>query len=270
MQPGTVADRLERVARDYGIQGFNFTDDNLFLNMDHAYRVMEEIVRRDLKLKIGKLHIRVDAICRMDADFLRLLTRAGAERFTIGVESGSQRILDLIHKRLSLEQVMEASRKLVGSAILPHYLFMMGLPTETPEELGQSIRLSERLLRENPRAAKSFNIYTPYPGTELYRLAVSLGLKEPKGLEDWAPLNYRYVPKDAPWMPEKTKELISGLDFPLMFMGTNFTYKATNPVVKALAKLYYPLARYRVEHLNAGFPIETKVVKSLGLFGRQD
>ena len=125
-------------------------------------------------------------------------------------------------------------------------------------------------LRDPERQANGFNIYTPYPGTELYRLAVSLGLKEPKSLEDWAPLNYRYVPKDAPWMPEKTKELISGLDFPLMFMGTNFSYKATNPVVKALAKLYYPLARYRVEHLNAGFPIETKVVKSLGLFGRQD
>ena len=270
MQPGTVADHLERVVRNYGIHGFNFTDDNLFLNLDHAHRVMEELVRRDLKLRIGKLHIRIDAIRRMDGDFLKLLTRAGAERFTIGVESGSQRILDLIHKGLSLEQVTEASRKLVGTAILPHYLFMMGLPTETPQELGQSIRLSEQLLRENPRAAKSFNIYTPYPGTELYGLAVDLGLKEPKNLQDWAPLNYRYVPKDAPWIVPKTKKLISGLDFPLMFMGTNFSYKATHPVVGALAKIYYPLARYRVEHLNASFPIETKVVKSLGLFGRQD
>ena len=128
----------------------------------------------------------------------------------------------------------------------------------------------EQLLRENPRAAKSFNIYMPYPGTELYGFAVKLGLREPRTLKDWSPLNYRYVPKDSPWIVPGTKKLISGLDFPLMFMGTNFSYKKTNRIVKGLAKLYYPLARYRIEHLNAHFPVETKVVKRLGLFGRQD
>jgi len=270
MQPENVVDRLKQIIRDYDIHGFNFTDDNLFSNMNHAYKLMEEIVRKDLRIKIGKLHIRIDAIGKMDNDFLNLLSRAGAERFTIGVESGSQRILDLINKRLTVEQVLETSRKLIGHPILPHYLFMMGLPTETPEELGQSIRLSERLLHENPTAAKNFNIYMPYPGTELYGLAVKLGLKEPRRLQDWSPLNYRYVPKDSSWIVPGTKKLISGLDFPLIFMGTNFSYKKTHPVVRGLARLYYPLARYRVEHLDARFPVETKVVKTLGLFGRQD
>lgn len=270
MQPETVVAHLERVIRDYDIHGFNFTDDNLFINLSHAYKLMEQIVRKDLRIKIGKLHIRIDSILKMDDDFFKLLNRAGVERFTIGVESGSQRVLDLIKKSLTVEQVLEASRKLAGTSILPHYLFMMGLPTETPEELGQSIRLSEQLLRENPRAAKSFNIYMPYPGTELYRFAVELGLKEPKRLEDWSPLNYRYVPKESPWIVPGTKKLLSALDLPLMFMGTNFSYKKTHPIVRGLAKLYYPLARYRIEHLNAHFPIETKLVKGLGLFGRQD
>lgn len=270
MQPEKVVEGLKRVVRDYDIHGFNFTDDNLFINMDHAYRVMEQIVRQDLRIKIGKLHIRIDSIRKMDGDFLKLLVRAGVERLTIGVESGNQRVLDFINKNLTVEYVLEASRKLIGCSITPMYLFMMGLPTETPEELGQSIRLSEQLLRENPKAAKNFNIYMPYPGTELYRVAVELGLKEPQRLEDWSPLNYRYVPKESPWIVPATKKLISGLDFPLMFMGTNFEFKKTHPVVKGLAKLYLPLARYRIEHLNARFPIETKVVKGLGLFGRQD
>jgi radical SAM superfamily enzyme YgiQ (UPF0313 family) len=270
MQPETVVAHLERIIRDHDIRGFNFTDDNLFINLHHAHRLMERIVRRDLRIKIGKLHIRIDSIQKMDDDFFELLARAGVERFTIGVESGSQRVLDLINKNLTVEQVLEASRKLVGKSILPHYLFMMGLPTERPEELGQSIRLSEQLLRENPRAAKSFNIYMPYPGTALYRLSVEQGLREPQRLADWSPLNYRYVPRESPWIVPGTKKLLSGLDFPLMFMGTNFSYKKTHPIVRGLAKLYVPLARYRIEHLNAHFPIETKVVKGLGLFGRQD
>jgi len=270
MQPERVVEELTRLVRDYGIRGFNFTDDNLFTNLDHAHRLMEQIARADLKLRIGKLHVRVDSVRRMDDEFLDLLARVGVERLTIGVESGSQRVLDLIEKGLRAEHVLEVSGKLVGRPFLPLFLFMMGLPTETPEELAQSVRLSERLLRQNPKAAKTFNIYTPYPGTALYQLAVEMGMKEPRRLEDWAPLNYRYVPKHSPWIHPGTKKLISGLDFPLMFLGTSFQFKKTHPIVRALGRLYLPVARYRVRNMNARFPIETKVVKALGLFARQD
>jgi radical SAM superfamily enzyme YgiQ (UPF0313 family) len=270
MAPGTVVENLKRVIQDYDIHGFNFTDDNLFVNMKHAYQVMEEIVRADLKIRIGKLHIRIDDIHKMDKGFLDLLVRAGIERLTIGVESGNQRILDLIKKDLTPEQVLEASRKLINYPIVPVYLFMMGLPTETPDELRQSIQLARQLLSENPRASKSFNIYIPYPGTELFNLVIHSGLKEPQRLEDWAPLNYRYVHEESPWISKEMKRLIGALDLPLMFMGKGHFYKKTNPIVVALSKLYHPLAEYRVTHLEGRFPVETKLLRSLGLFGRQD
>ncbi|HJX33934.1 MAG TPA: radical SAM protein, partial [Desulfatiglandales bacterium] len=271
MQPLTLVEHLKRVIRDYGILGFNFTDDNLFVNMHHAYSVMEEIVRADLNIRIGKLHIRIDSILKMDNEFLELLARAGVERLTIGVESGNQRILDLIKKDLKVEQVLEASKKLIPYPMLPVYLFMMGLPTETPQDFGDSIRLAERLMKENPRASKSFNIYMPYPGTELYNLVLGYGLKRPQRLEDWAPLNYRYIPEETPWIPSETKKLITGLDLPLMFAwGGHDSYKKTSPIVVGLSRLYAPVARYRVTHLDARFPIETKMLKALGLFGRQD
>ena len=270
MQPEKVVEGIQRLIRDYDVHGFNLTDDNLFTNMDHAHRVMEAIVRADLRIKIGKLHIRIDSIRRMDNEFLALLARAGVERLTIGVESGSQRVLDLIEKNLRVEHVLEASEKLIGRPIVPLYLFMMGLPTETPEELRESVQLAQRLLRENARAAKTFNIYTPYPGTALYRMAVGLGMKEPQRLEDWSPMNYRYVPRESPWIVPGTKRLIAGLDFPLMFLGTSFQFKKTHPAVKGLRRLYLPVARYRVKNMDARFPIETRVVRALGLFGRQD
>jgi len=269
-QPERVVEELTRLIRDYGIHGFNFTDDNLFTNMDHAHRLMEQIVRAKIKIRIGKLHIRIDAIRRMDNDFLDLLAGVGVERLTIGVESGNQRVLDLIEKNLRVEHVLEASRKLIGRPFVPMYLFMMGLPTETPEEFRQSLRLAEQLLEENPRAAKTFNIYTPYPGTALYQLAVQMGMKEPQRLEDWLPLNYRNVPAEAPWLMPGMRELVLGLDFPLMFLGTNFQFKKTNPIVNLLGRLYLPVARYRVRNMDVRFPIESKVVKALGLFGRQD
>jgi radical SAM superfamily enzyme YgiQ (UPF0313 family) len=273
MSPETVLDHLSRIIRDYGIRGFLFTDDHFFIDMDRAYLILEGIARADLKISISKLQIRADTICRLDKEFLQLMVRAGVKRLSIGIESGSQRILDLIKKDCSVEEIVEANRKLIPYPIVPVFLFMMGLPTETPEEFGQSIRLAIRLTDENPHAVKTFNIYTPYPGTELYDLAIQLGFKEPQRLGDWARFNFRNIPSESAWVEPKMRKLITGLDLPLMFLGKGHfvnPYKKTNLLVVALARLYYPVARYRVKNLNARIPIETKVVKALGLFGRQD
>ena len=273
MSPETVLDHLSRIICDYGIRGFLFTDDHFFIDMERAYLILEGIARADLKISISKLQIRADAICKLDKEFLQLMVRAGVKRLSIGIESGSQRVLDLIKKDCSVEEIVEANRKLIPYPIVPVFLFMMGLPTETPEEFAQSIRLAIQLTDENPNAVKTFNIYTPYPGTELYNLAVQLGLKEPQCLGDWARFNWRNIPRESAWIEPEMERLITGLDFPLMFLGKGHfvtPYKKTNPLVVALARLYYPVARYRVKNLNARIPIETKVVKALGLFGRQD
>jgi hypothetical protein len=100
-----------------------------------------------------------------------------------------------------------------------------------------------------------------------------MGLKEPARLEEWARFNFRNVPDECAWIEPRMRELITGLDFPLMFVGKGHfvnPYKQTHPLIIALAKLYYPIARYRVNNLEARFPIESKMVKTLGFFGRQD
>jgi anaerobic magnesium-protoporphyrin IX monomethyl ester cyclase len=273
MQPETVLEHLKRLIRDYGIRGFLFTDDNFFVDMNWAHGILERIVREDLRISIAKLQVRADAICMMDRDYLQLLVKAGVKRMNLGVESGNERLLKLLKKGETTEQIIRANRILVDYPIVPLYLIMMGLPTETPEEFAQSVRLAMRLTDENPRAVKTFNIYTPYPGTELYKKCVELGLKEPKRLEDWVHFNYRNVPRNATWLAPEMKKLVQGLDLPLMFLGKGHfvnPYKKTNPVVVGLSRIYYPLAHYRVKNLDARFPIETKLIKALGLFGKQD
>jgi hypothetical protein len=161
------------------------------------------------------------------------------------------------------------------------------------EPLSVDRKTKERLLAKFARAVRSYITveasfvdsiedaagefrtkgYTPYPGTELDHVALQHGLKEPEKLEGWANFNYRRLAQDAPWVPPETRKLVEGLDFPLMFLGKGHfvvPYKKTNPLVVALGKLYHPIARYRIKHLDVRFPIETKTVKALGFFGRQD
>jgi radical SAM superfamily enzyme YgiQ (UPF0313 family) len=272
MEPETVIEQLRKIIKDYGIRGFLFTDDHFFIDMKRAYAILEGIVRANLDSTISKLQIRADTICRMSKDFLELLVRARVKRLTVGVESGSQRVLDLIKKDVTVEEVIEANQKLAPYPIVPQYLFMMGMPTELPDEFRASIELAERLIADNPKAGKTFNIYTPYPGTELYGLALKHGLKEPSRLEDWARFNFRNIPDESAWIPPETKRLIENLDFPLMFLGTNFVnpYRKTRRVVVTLARMYSPIARYRVRNMDVRLPIESKIVKRLGLFARQD
>ncbi|HSP90472.1 MAG TPA: hypothetical protein VLN08_06185, partial [Vicinamibacterales bacterium] len=102
---------------------------------------------------------------------------------------------------------------------------------------------------------------------------VALGLQPPQRLEDWAAFNFRKVRDDAAWVHPRTRRLVDALDFPLMFLGKGHfvtPYKRTNPLAVALARLYYPLARHRVTNLDVRFPIETRLARSLGVFGRQD
>ena len=273
MQPGTVMEQIKRVVRDYDIRGFLFTDDNFFIDLNRARSILEAVVNSNLGISIGKLQIRANTICRMDKEFLELLVRANVKRITVGVESGSQQMLDEIHKDVTIEQVIEANQKLTPYPIVPIFLFMMGLPGETPRQFAESIALASRLIENNPHASTGFSNYTPYPGTKLYETVVRDGLQPPQQLDGWARFNWRNIPRHAPWVNPTTRRLAEGLDLPLMFLGKRrfvTPYKKTNLLAVGLSRLYYPLAQYRVKHLDVRFPVETKLIKALGLFGRQD
>jgi len=260
MHPEKVLEMMARVVRNYGIRGFLLGDDNFFIDLEWAHDVLERIVRSGLDVHLGKVNIRADTLCRLEDEFLDLMVRAGVKRVVIGAESGDPRILELIKKRISVDEILEANRKLIPYGIRPAYQFMMGLPTETPAEVEKTVRLAERLMRENPKASRSINRYTPFPGTELYKMVVEKGFREPARLEEWASINYRNLPSDSPWISRETGRLVALLDYALMCdkqdNSLGEVVKKADPLSVLLAKLYGPLARYRVRSMDTRLPIE--------------
>ena len=272
MDPERVLGQMERVVKDFGIRGISFGDDNFFIDLDWARTILEKVVESGLDVHIGKFFIRADTVCRLDKDFLDLMVRAGLRRLVIGAESGSPRILKLIKKRISVEEILESNRILKPYPVWAAYLFMLGLPTETPEDVEKTVRLADRLMAENPQATRAFNIYTPFPGTELYDMVVEMGFPEPEKLEDWARFNYRNVYGETPWISEETRKLISILDYALMSSDRDNNLgkiRMDEPLSVMLARIYGPLARYRVRTLDTRFPIEPYIIMLLRkLMGR--
>jgi len=152
---------LEHLKAAYNIQAFMFEDDTFIANGGWAYEFCEKLRTSGLDLRWG-CNVRADLVRR---DLLEAMRDAGLVQMNMGIESGSQRILDEIYnKRITVEQVEQAAAMAHELGIRVGGYFMIGAPTETVEEVRRTISFAVRL----PIDEAAFNITTPLPGTYLY------------------------------------------------------------------------------------------------------
>lgn len=162
-----VVDEMEECV-GLGIREFLIYDDTFTVNRDRAIAVAEEILRRNLGIG-WDIRARVDCV---DREMLQLLRRAGCERIHYGVEAGTEKILKVLNKGITLPQAKETislTRKL-GIETLAY--FMIGSPTETREDILQTIRFALDLKPDFVHAT----ILCPFPGTEIYERGLKEGI----------------------------------------------------------------------------------------------
>jgi radical SAM superfamily enzyme YgiQ (UPF0313 family) len=97
------------------------------------------------------------------------MKRAGCRLIHYGIESGSERIMKMINKRISLEQIEKGMEITKDVGIPTACFFMFSFPTETLEEMEKTIQFAIKL---NPTFA-SFHIAIPYPETVFYKMMKS-------------------------------------------------------------------------------------------------
>jgi len=264
--------RIKILAKDYGVKGILFSDDNFFGNKERALNILERMKEENLGIICSKVDAHISALSKLTDDELTLLKECGCKMLMMGVESGSPRMLEMMKKPLRIPDLLEFNRRIMKFDIMPLYFFMMGYPTETFTELSQTISLYMRLIRENKDAVSHVNIYTPFPGTGLFDICVERGLKLPERLEEWVPFNYRTANENAPWLSERKKKTIRMLHFATLFTSRRVfldPYKKTNPLIVLLARIYHPIAKMRVYNLYYKFPLEIKLAELLGLYPKQ-
>ncbi len=205
-----VVDHLERLSR-MGVSGVMLFEDNFFVNRARVEAIAKGILDRGLKLAI-KADCRADYIARYSRDFLSLIRRAGFELLYIGAESGSDRVLEGVHKGVDVSTVHRANRRLAEADIRPHYSFMAGLPGETVEDMRATVRMMVALKKEHPGAYLSpVKAYVPYPGTDLFEAAVEAGFEPPEALEGWSAYDWNNRP--APWLSREETRFVQKMTY---------------------------------------------------------
>jgi radical SAM superfamily enzyme YgiQ (UPF0313 family) len=177
-----VADEMEHLGRQ-GVNICSFQDDSFSTNRRFVKSLCEELISRKSKMA-WMARVRVDEV---DYDSLELMKKAGCVLLGLGVESGSQRIIDEMRKTLKptpwldlCRQTLRWTRKL-GIGTLAYYV--IGNPTETREEIEQTIRFSMELNSDIIQV----HYYTPYPGSAAWeRYKDQLSAYDPTRLYHYA------------------------------------------------------------------------------------
>jgi len=129
---------------------------------------------------------------RVDDEILAALKRAGCNTITFGSESGSQRVLDLLNKQISVETQGNSIALCHKHNIFAWDSFMLGIPGETREDLDKTLKF---IRKYKPDTAMGY-IFTPMPGNILFDKLVHSGeITPPKTLADWARWNDGYYLK---------------------------------------------------------------------------
>jgi radical SAM superfamily enzyme YgiQ (UPF0313 family) len=159
----SVIDELESVVKSSGISYFIFHDECFTLLRERVFRFCDDICKRGLNIR-WFCFTRGDTI---DQEMAQRMAEAGCVKVSLGVESGSQEMLDRSEKNTRLDRVEQAFRALDQAGIETRGSFILGLPGEDQQSLQQTIDFAKLLKMYQ----FGVNIATPYPGTKLWQLA---------------------------------------------------------------------------------------------------
>jgi radical SAM superfamily enzyme YgiQ (UPF0313 family) len=146
------------------------TDDVWNLDLDRAKAICRLLIDEGLT-QVPWVTIHGMRVTNTDQELFDLMKAAGCKRVGFGAESGSQRILDSIKKKQTVDEIRQAFRQARAAGLQTMGFFIFGLPTETEETMEETIQLALEL---DPDLG-NFMMATPYPGTELYDIVLRDG-----------------------------------------------------------------------------------------------
>jgi radical SAM superfamily enzyme YgiQ (UPF0313 family) len=189
-EPANIIEEMRELEHRYEATAFRFVDD-LFLGYE---RFIRQCMAAFTTAKIGCRYVwdatgRINILHRMSDDMLELMKLNGCREIALGVESGSARLLSYMGKRITPEMTRSVVQRLTRHGISVKGYFILGFPTETRDELNQTVRLAYDLWSDTDGQPGRFRAsvfeFRPYPGTPEWQRLISTGRYQPDRLLDY-------------------------------------------------------------------------------------
>jgi radical SAM superfamily enzyme YgiQ (UPF0313 family) len=158
--PENIMKEIRNIYHDYGIKHFRFIDDTFTTKKSRV----KELCKLMLSEKIKARWTCLSRVNTLDNETIKLMKEAGCVRIYLGIESGSQKVLDYLDKNQKKETILPTIDKIKNSGIEAIGWFIVGTPAETSEDFRQSIDLA----RKSKLDFVVVSQLIPYPGTPLF------------------------------------------------------------------------------------------------------
>ena len=136
-----IIDEIKECISRYNIKDFIFWSDIFNADKNWVQRLCRTIIDEGLDINFSA-NTRADTL---DFETLTLMKKAGCSLLSMGIESGSQEILDKIGKRITLEQIRNAVSMINKAGIQIYAYYVIGLPWETKETANQTYKFAKEL-----------------------------------------------------------------------------------------------------------------------------
>ena len=173
--PVNVLAEIRFLNERYGVTDFQIVDDIFNFDIDRAKTVCNLLISSGMKLTLSFPNgVRGDI---MDNELIDKMAEAGTKFVSYAVETASPRLQRLIRKNLDLDKTFRAIEHTAKAGIITRGFFMLGFPTETEAEAFQTIEFA----KASSLCGATYFTVVYFPGTELYKLAQSMGYFQTQG-----------------------------------------------------------------------------------------
>jgi anaerobic magnesium-protoporphyrin IX monomethyl ester cyclase len=271
MDATRIVDDLEKLVKNYKIDGVAIHDNNFFVNKKRVRRFCEEIIRRELRIR-WYAYGQTKQLSNYDEDLWRLMKESGLHGILVGAESGLQEMLDFINKGTTVEDTISFARKCQEYGVKGVFSFFIGLPwypddidetkKQIEKEFKYTIPLIDRIISMDRRHRILLFCYTPYPGSQLYYRSLRCGLNPPEVFEGWS--TYLLEKTITPWMPQICR-LIEQLTTYIFFFTDLESYSWVTErvknrflrfIFKGFFRIFEKVACFRWKHKFFAFPVD--------------
>lgn len=167
-----IISEIEYLIEKFGAKGIYFAEDNFTLNLKRVEEFCEKLINRNVNIH-WDCETRVDNMSK-DEDLIKLMSTAGCRSVYLGVESGSQRVLDRLNKKITVEQIERTINWCKKYNIRTYCSLIVGVPGETFEDY----LLTKKLMDKLKPHIYGFNVFVGIPNSPLYNYVLENNLYE--------------------------------------------------------------------------------------------